>query len=144
MTTQAIPKWPTPWPLRLLGWLFGLFALLVVAAFLAIGATGAYYELTRTTDGDVEALIESDLPERATTEQILRFLEANAMVHEGVRASTADDTRLVEAGVAPGTMTITGTLLNDGYALQLRDVEVKFILDAERKLQGYLVYEVAR
>jgi len=144
MTTHALYRGPTPWPFRLLGWLFAAVALVIVAALLAVGATGAYYEMTRTKAGEIEAMIEEGLPRVATTDQVLRFLDSHSIEHGAVRPSTGEDRGLLEAGVPTGTMTISGVVRNDGYALQLRDVVVWFILDEEGLLEAHLVYEVAR
>ena len=144
MTTHALYRRLAPWPFRLLGWLFVVAALLIVAALLAVGGTGAYYEVTRTKAGDIEAMIEEDLSRVATTDQVLFFLDSHDIEHGAVRPSTDEDRRLLEAGVPAGTMTISGIVRNDGYALQLRDVVLWFILDDEGLLEGHLVYEVGR
>ena len=144
MTTQAVYKWPESWPSRIIGWLIALVAFLVLAALLAVCVTAGYYELTRTKSSDVETMISAELPERANTDQIFDFFEAHGMTYGSARPSTSEDQKPANAGVPEGTMTITGTLPNDGYAIRLRDVEVWFILDSEGLLDGYLVYEVGR
>jgi hypothetical protein len=132
------------WFARLLSFLLALVAMAVLAALLALAVTGAHYELTRTTRSDVEAMIAAELPERASDEQIFDFLEARGIAHNGVQPSAVNDARLLEAGLPSGTMTITGTVRNDGYAVRLRDVVVTFVLDAEGLLHGYVVYETTR
>jgi len=144
MTTRTVYEWPTPWPDRLIGWLLTAVAVMVVAAILAVCATGGYYELTRTKDSEVEGMIEAELPERATTDQISRFFEAHGIANGSIRPSAAEDRKLLEAGVPLGTMTISGMVRNDGYAIQLRDVMVWFILDANGLLESHLVYEAVR
>jgi hypothetical protein len=143
MATHTIYR-PESWPSRVIGWLITIVALLVVATILVVSVASGHYELTRTTRGDVEKMIAAELPERASTDQIFDFLEAHEMKYSGVQPSDAEDTRSLDAGVPTGTMTITGTLRNDGYAIKLRDVVVSFFLNAEGLLDGYLVYEVGR
>jgi hypothetical protein len=144
MATHTLYRRPVPWPFRALGWSLLAASLLVVVAFAAIVGSGGYYELTRTTDGEVRGVIERDLPARATTEQILLFLDAQGIEHGDVRLSDGQDTALLDAGVPVGTPIIIGRIRNDGYALQLRDVVVAFILDVEGLLDDYVVYEVGR
>jgi hypothetical protein len=119
-------------------------AMLIVIAFAAIVGTGAYYELTRTTDGDIKGMVERELPVGATSDQIFFFLDTHNIQHGDVRLSAAEDKKLLDAGIPTGTPTISGIIRNDGYALQLRDVIVSFILDDEGRLDEYVVYEVGR
>jgi hypothetical protein len=144
MATHTLYRSHVPWQFRLLGWFCLTAAMLVVVAFAAIVSTGAYYEFSRTTGGDVEAMIERDLPARATTEQIIFFLETHEIARGDVQPSAASDKKLLDAGVPTGTPTISGRVSNDGIALQLRDVVVSFTLDAEGLLDDYFVYEVGR
>jgi hypothetical protein len=143
-TTQTLYRRPVSWPFRLLGWLCLTTALLIVLGFAAFVGTSAYYEFTRTTSGDVKGMIERDLAKNATTDQILLFLTTHGIQHGEVQPSTDDDRKLLDAGVPTGTPTITGMIPNDGYALQLKDVVVTFVLDAEGRLDDYVVYEVGR
>jgi hypothetical protein len=144
MATHTLYRSPTPWPFRLLGWSLLAASVLIVVAFASLVATSGYYELTRTTDGDAKGMIERDLPQRATTEQVIFFLDSHAIDHGDLRLSAAEDTKLLDAGVPTGTPTITGIIHNDGYALQLRDVVVSFVLDAEGIVDDVVVYEVGR
>jgi hypothetical protein len=143
MATHTLYR-PQSWVQRLIGFLLAVVAFLVLASLLALAITGAHYELTRTTRADVEAMVKAEVPERATTEQVYSFFESRNIEDTGVKPFAGDEQRLVDAGVAPGTPVISGTFLNDGYAIKLRDVVVTFILDAEGLLQGYLVYETGR
>jgi hypothetical protein len=144
MTTRTLPGPRTSWLSILINWLIALVALAVVVTIVLVCAASGYYELNRTTGDDVETMIAAELPQGATTDQLNRFLQAHAFTETATRPITSNDTKVIDRGVPEGTTTITGTLLNDGYAILLRDVEVWFFLNAEGLLDGYLVFEVGR
>jgi hypothetical protein len=74
----------------------------------------------------------------------MEFFDAHGATHTGVLRSEANDQRLIDAGFPTGTWTVTGSFLNEGYAIKLRDVVVTFVFDAEGILDGYVVYERGR
>ncbi len=144
MATRTLHRRPLAWPFRLFGWfVVGVLALAVLAGATVIGA-GTYYEFNRTKAGDMKAMIEKDLPRGVTADQVIGLLDAEGIEHGPVEPSQADDRKLQEMGVAKGTMVIKAIVRNDGYSLQLVDVEMRFILDAELKLRDYVVYETHR
>ncbi len=144
MATRTLHRRPVPWPFRLLGWLVLSAALLGVLAFAALVGSATYYELTRTKAGDVEGWIAEDLRKGNSTDQVMRFLDERGITHGAVEPSAADDARLRDAEVPPGTLTITGTIRNDGYSLSYKDVVVTFVFNAEQQLEKWFVYEVDR
>ena len=144
MATRTLHRRPLAWPFRMFGWfVVGVLALAVLAGATVIGA-GTYYEFNRTKAADMEALIEMELPRGVMSEQILAVLDSEGIEHGPVAPFSGDDSKLLEMGVAKGTMIISGSVRNDGYSLDLVDVEMRFILDPELKLADYVVYETHR
>lgn len=144
MATRTLHRRPLAWPFRMFGWfVVGVLALAVLAGATVIGA-GTYYEFNRTKAADMEALIETELPRGVMSEQILAVLDSEGIEHGPVAPFSGDDRKLLEMGVAKGTMIISGSVRNDGYSLDLVDVEMRFILDQELKLADYVVYETHR
>ncbi len=144
MATRTLHRRPLAWPFRMFGWLVvGLLAMGAVTGAAVIGV-GSYYEFNRTKAGDVEAKIEKELPRGVTADQVLTFLDSEGIEHGSVEPSRGDDRKLQEMGVAKGTMVISAGVQNDGYSLNLVDVEMRFILDGDLKLRDYIVYETHR
>jgi hypothetical protein len=142
MATRTLDRRPIPWPFRMLGWLvLGAVALAMISVAAVIGA-GTYYEFTRTKAGDMDGLIEKELPRGVTTEHILADLDSRGIEHGPVEASKADDRKLLDAAVPLGTNVIHAIIRNDGYSLDLVDVHMRFILDEEGKLKDHIVWEV--
>jgi len=144
MATRTLGRRPTLWPFRLFGWLFLLVLVLGLMAVVAVLGSGIYYEQTRTTAGDVEGMIEAELHNASSTDQLIRFLDRHRIEHGAVGPVDAEDPRLKDADVPDGATAISGIIRNDGYSLELVDVRMTFILDAEGTLEDWVVYEVHR
>lgn len=144
MVTNTLNRRPIPWPYRLFGWFVLTLTLLTLLALAAGVGVVSYYDLTRTSAGDVRGMIESDLPEDAKTSQVLYFLDSNEIQHGPVEPANTDNPRLRDMELQPGSMTISGFIRNDGYALELKDVEMIFVLDVNGQIVDYVVYEVTR
>ncbi len=141
MATGTLYRRPLPWPFKVLGWLVVLAVVLALAAGATVIGAGTYYELTRTKAGDLEGLIEEELPIGATADQVISFLDAQGIEHSPVEPSRGDDSKLQEIGVPKGTMIVRAIVRNDGYSFELVDVEMRFILDQELRLADYIVWE---
>jgi hypothetical protein len=144
MTTRTLGRRPVPWPFRLLGWFVLASTLLVLLALAALAGTVSYYEVTRTSDGDVRGMIEEGLREGATTNQVLSFLDSHDIEHGPVEPVDLQNRRLWDAYPQSGWMSVSGFVRNDGYSLKLVDVEMIFVLDETGRLKDYVVYEVSR
>lgn len=142
MVTRTLHRRPLAWPFKVLGWFVVLVVGLAVAVGAAVIGAGTYYEMTRTKAGDLEGKIEEELPLGATSDQVIGFLDSEGIEHSPVEPSRSDDRKLQEMGIPKGTMIISAMVENDGYSLDLVDVEMRFILDQELKLADYIVYEV--
>ena len=145
MVTRTLGRKPLSWPFKLVGWLFVGLLMLAVAAFAAVVGSGMYYGLTRTTTGDVEEMIEQDLvADVSSTDRVLAFLDANSIEHGPVEPVDLENQRLWDADPQPGWMSVSGFIGNDGYSLELVDVEMMFVFDAEGTLKDWVVWEVKR
>lgn len=145
MVTRTLGRTPLSWPFKVIGWLFLGLMVLIIATFAAVVGTGMYYDLTRTTAGDVEEMIEADLVAGvSSTDRVVAFLDANAIEHGPVEPVDLEDQRLWDADPQPGWTSVSGSIPNDGYSLELVDVEVVFLLDETGRLKDYVVYEVKR
>jgi hypothetical protein len=145
MTTRAYNPHVSPWPLRLLAWLFrGLLMLTIMAAagvaVVAI-ASSAFYELTRTKAGDIEGMIDKKVPVGSSVEHINSVLDQEGFEHTAVQPFPANDLDLLYAGVREGDPVILATVENEGYSLELVDVKVAFVLDENGVLKHAVVYE---
>jgi hypothetical protein len=128
----------------LLGWFFlGSLALLATAVVAIIGS-GIYYEATRTRGGDVEDLIDRELPRSAATVEIFGFLDSHGIEHGSVQPLDPTHPALQDYGLPASTKTITAVLRNDGYSLALTDIEITFVLDERELYRDYVVREVRR
>jgi hypothetical protein len=121
----------------------GAFTLAVVAAAGVIGA-GSYYEFTRTSAGDVRGMIEENVPADATTDQVLFFLDSRDIERSPIRPADPSHERLQDVDLPDGATTVSAIIRNDGYSVELVDVEMIFVLDAEGRLAEYIVYETRR
>jgi len=145
MVTRTLGRKPLSWPFKVVGWLFVGFMLLVVAAFVAVVGSGMYYQLTRTTSGGVEGMIEEDLvADVSSTDRVVAFLDSNAIEHGPVEPVDLQNQRLWDADPQPGWMSVSGFIRNDGYALELVDVRMVLMFDAEGTLEDWVVWEVKR
>lgn len=145
MVTRTLGRKPLSWPFKLVGWLFLGIMVLGVVAFAAIVGSGMYYELTRTTEGDVEGMIEERMVTGASsTDRVIAFLDARSIEHGPVSPVDVADPRLKNADVPEGATTVSAVVRNDGYALELVDVGVMFIFDARGTLADWVVWEVKR
>ena len=145
MATRAFDRRSQPWPFRLLGWLFrGIIVLLIMAAtavaVIAASST-AFYELTRTKSGDLDEMIDKRLPAGASVESIYAVLDEEGIEHGTVQPFAGDDFDLLYAGVKKGTPVIIATVRNEGYSLELADVQIAFVLDENGMLAHHVVYE---
>ena len=144
MATRTLHRRPLAWPFRMLGWLVvGVLALAAVTGATVIGA-GTYYEFNRTKAADMEAMIEKELPPGVTADQVISVLDSEGIEHGPAGPFSGGDRKLLEMGVAKDTMIISGSVRNDGYSLDLVDVEMRFVFDANFKLQDTVVYETHR
>jgi len=131
--------------LRLLGWLFrGLLVVTIMAttavAVIAVAST-AFYELTRTTSGDLDAMIGERLPAGSPAEQIYAVLDEEGIEHGTLEPFAGDDMEFLYAGVRKGEPVILATVQNEGYTLELVDVQVAFVLDGNGVLARHVAYE---
>jgi hypothetical protein len=145
MATRTYGRRSVAWPLRLLGWVVSITLVVLimaatVAAFVAVGAT-AYYELTRTQADEIESKIQQRLPVGVSSAEVMAFLDSEGIQHGPVEASSGTDLQLLYEGVPKGTTVINGTVINDGYSVELVDVRMAFVLDANGNLERYVVYE---
>jgi hypothetical protein len=145
MTSRAYNPPTSPWPLRLLAWLFR--ALLIVTIMAATGvavlaiAASAYYELTRTKSGEIDDMIAQRVPEGSSVERINAFLDSEGIEYTAVQPFAGDDQDLLYGGVRKGDQVILATLENDGYSLELVDIKIAFVLDEAGVLKDHVVYE---
>jgi hypothetical protein len=127
------------------GWLFLGVMVVGIVGFAAVVGSGMYYEMTRTTAGDVKGMIEEDLvADVSSTDRVIAFLDSNAMEHGALTPVDLADPRLRDADVPEGATTVSGIVRNDGYALELVDVRFTFVFDAEGTLVDWVVWEVKR
>ena len=145
MTTRAYQEPTSPWPIRLLGWLFRaivvvLILLLTGAAVAAVGAS-IYYELTRTKSDDIDDMIDERLPAGATVERIYTVLDEEGIEHGTVQPFAGDDSQLLYDGVKAGTPIIQAIERNEGYSVELVDLEIVFVLNEAGTLERALIYE---
>jgi hypothetical protein len=90
-------------------------------------------------------MIEGDLLEDvSSTDRVVAFLDSAAIEHGPVTPVDAAEPRLKDVDVPEGATTVSGTVHNDGYALELVDVGMLFIFDAEGTLKDWVVWEVKR
>jgi hypothetical protein len=142
MVTRTLGRAPLAWQFRVLGWCFlGGVAVLLISVVAIIGS-GIYYEATRTKAGEVESLIERELPRGAAPEQMFSFLDAQGIEHGPVEQMDPADPALKDFGLPASTRTITAVLRNDGYSLSLVDIEITFVLDDRGLFWDYVVREV--
>jgi hypothetical protein len=145
MTTRAYQEPTSPWPIRLLGWLFRaivvvLILLLTGAAVAAVGAS-LYYELTRTKTDDIDDMIDERLPAGATVERIYAVLDEEGIEHGTVQPFAGDDPQLLYDAVKAGTPIIQAIERNEGYSVELVDLEIVFVLNEAGTLDRALIYE---
>jgi hypothetical protein len=145
MATRTYGTRPLPWPFRLLGWLFSATLVLLimaatVAAVMAI-STSAYYELTRTKSGEMDGMIDKRLPVGSSPERIYAVLDEEGIEHGTVQPFPGDDLELLYAGVKAGTPVIIASVRNEGYSLELVEVQIAFVLDENGMLKDHVVYE---
>ena len=69
---------------------------------------------------------------------------ALAIEHGPVEPVDLQNQRLWDADPQPGWMSVSGFIRNDGYALELVDVRMVFMFDAEGTLEDWVVWEVKR
>lgn len=142
MVTRTLHKPPLAWPFKVLGWFVVLAVGLAVAAGAAVIGASTYYEMTRTKAGDIEGMIDTKLRAGATADEVVALLDSERIEHGPVLPSSGDDRKLQEMGIPTGTMTVAAFVENDGYSLDLVDVEMRFIFDQELRLVNHVVYEV--
>jgi hypothetical protein len=124
-------------------WFFGL----VLLALLAVGACTAYWELTATRVGDVERLLDENLPRGSTTEEIVAFLDSRDIPHHEIERCDANLRchELQGAGVVPGTMTFHALIEDTRSQLGcVYRIHIQFILDDRQLLQDYIVWETSQ
>jgi hypothetical protein len=145
MVTRTLGRKPLSWPFKVIGWLVFGVVLVGVLAFIAVVGSGVYYELSRTTSGDVEGMFEADLvPGVSSSERAIAFLDANTLEHGPATPVDLADPRLKDVDVPAGATTVSGIVRNDGYALELTDVRFTLVFDAGRTLVDWMVWEVGR
>lgn len=142
MVTRTLHRPPLAWPFKVLGWFVVLAVGLAMASGAAVIGASTYYEMTRTKASDLEAMIGTELRTGATADQVIAFLDSEAIEHGPVMPSRGDDRKLQEIGIPAGTMTVAAYVENGGYSLNLVDVELRFIFDPQLKLVNYVIYEV--
>jgi len=142
MVTRTLHRPPLAWPFKVLGW----FVVLAVGSAVAAGAVvigaSTYYEMTRIKAADLEGMIDAKLRAGATADEVIALLDSERIEHGFVLPSSGDDRKLQEMGIPTGTMTVAAFVENDGYSLDLVDIEMRFIFDQELRLVNYVVYEV--
>jgi hypothetical protein len=145
MVTRTLGRKPLSWPFKVIGWsVFGA-VLLGLAAFAAFVGTGMYYELTRTTKGDVEGIIEADLvPGVSSADRAVALLDAKAIEHGRVGPVDVLDPQLRDMEVPDGATSVSGVIRNEGYALELVDVRFTIVFNAEGTVHDWVVWEVGR
>ena len=144
MVTRTLGRKPLSWPFKVIGWLVLGVTILVLVGLAAGAGAGMYYEVTRTTAGDVDGMIEAELRNGSTTNQVVAFLDRHRIEHGAVEPANAADPRLEDVDVPEGASTVSGMIRNDGYSLRLVDVQMTFVLNAEGKLEDWVVWEVKR
>jgi hypothetical protein len=111
-----------------------------IAAFIAAGYI--YYVATRTTTGEIDALIRRNLVPGATTEEIFEFLDRENLEHLGV-SSAGSDSLLLDAGYAEDTEVIWAVYPNSSRAfVTTGDIVIYFILDEEGRYKEHYLKEI--
>ena len=144
MVTRTLGRAPLSWPFKVVGYLVLAIVVLVLLAGAVVSGAVVYYELTRTTAGDLDGMIEAELHSESSTDQVVRFLDSQGIEHGAVVPVDVGDPRLKDASVPEGATTVSGIIRNDGYALEHVDVRFTMIMEADGTLEDWVVWEVKR
>lgn len=106
-------------------------------------ALQGYWLLTQTTVGDVESMIEENVPIGSSQEDVLSFLNDRGIEHGEVSiAGARADSLLEDAGYREGTVYIGAIMRNTSQVFfSTADIQMYFIFDENGRLKDYLVVE---
>jgi hypothetical protein len=112
---------------------------LVVLVVVLVGVQ-AYWLATRTTEGDVRNLVENNLDEDATSDEIVDFLNSRGIDNSGV--TTEDSSTVLDAGYPKQTSYIVAIMQDTSrWFTGTSGIQIYFILDGDLRMRDYIIEE---